>query len=84
MICDMSHMNLVSPRHRQIWTEFERRSEADLKRVLRGVGIVVTSGPIRGIVTAAYWMNPPVYPYEVLATWQQAYDWVALRLDGGV
>jgi hypothetical protein len=80
MICDMSQSLVISAQQRQIWTRFEQRSALNLRRVLRGVAIVVTTNAIRGVVTATYWMNPPVYEYEVVATRQQAYDWLKTRL----
>lgn len=80
MICDMSRTLIVSPAQRGLWTNFERRSEADLRRVLRGVAIVLTSRVVRGVVTATYWMNRPVYDWEIVATWTRGREWLEPRL----
>jgi hypothetical protein len=82
MICDLSAASLITPRQRQIWTSFETRAEAHLKRVLRGVAIIAPSAVHRGIVTATYWMKRPVYDWQVFQEREAGRAWLNERLSG--
>lgn len=76
MVCDLSLLLLVTPRQRSIWASFEREAESDLERVLLGVAIVANTPVRRGVVTAAYWMNSPVYRWEIVASWDDGVAWL--------
>ncbi|MEZ4254959.1 MAG: hypothetical protein R3A78_04470 [Polyangiales bacterium] len=66
---------------RRIAAEFERRT-ADYDKVwCAGVAIVADSPLARGLVTAVFWMAPPIYPYKVAASLSEALVWARAQLD---
>lgn len=82
MIADLSQMRSASSVQRRAWANFEKGSAADIKRVAAGVAVVLTNPMVRGVVTAVYWINPPVYPHNIVANRQQALAWCQQMLDG--
>lgn len=70
----------TSAKQRKMFSEGEARMQAQDKRYCAGTAIVLTSSMIRGVMTAIYWLTPPVYPYTLCANEQQADAWAREQL----
>jgi hypothetical protein len=77
----------TSAKQRKLFSEAESRMQAQDRLYCAGTAIVLTSSMVRGVVTAVYWLTPPVYPYTLCANEEQARAWagekLAARLRGG-
>ena len=56
-----------------------RMADVDQKYCV-GSAIVVSSTFGRGLVTAVFWIAPPVYPYRLFASMDEGRAWVRERL----
>lgn len=61
----------VARREIAAWTQ---RFEAEIRRYALGSAIVIDSPLIRGGLTALFWLSPPPYPQQVVATRAEAMD----------
>lgn len=59
----------------------KRLVEHDRKHV-RACGIVAPNALTRGLVTAVFWVAPPVYPYRLFEHPEPALAWVRGELEG--
>jgi len=71
----------TSARQRKLFAEAEARMQAQDRLHCAGTAIVLTSPIVRGVVTAIYWLTPPVYPYALCATEAEARVWAQQKLD---
>lgn len=53
-----------------------------LARVTAGYVLATPSALARGLLTAVFWVAPPPYPNDVVATTAEGFEWLALRLPG--
>jgi hypothetical protein len=66
------------------WLSDERRIKSERETSL-GSALVLTSGPMRAVVSAMYWIKRPITPQVWKATAGEAIDWCCERLrEGGV
>lgn len=71
----------TSATQRKMFADGEARMQAQDKRFCAGTAIVLSSSVIRGVVTAIYWLTPPVYPYTLCSTRGEALAWARKMLD---
>jgi hypothetical protein len=71
----------TSAKQRKIFSEAEARMQPQDKRYCAGTAIVLSSSIIRGVVTAIYWLTPPVYPYTLCSTDDEARAWATKQLQ---
>jgi hypothetical protein len=79
-VVDASALVHATARQRQLMSEFEKRTAEHDRRFCLGTALVVDSPIARGIITAVYWLTPPVYPYRTFAKWDDAEKWARERL----
>jgi hypothetical protein len=79
-VCDASNLVHATARQRQLMGEFEKRTAEHDRKYCLGTALVVASPVARGIITAVYWLSPPVYPYRTFARWDDAEKWARERL----
>lgn len=70
----------TSAKQRKMFSEAEVRMQPQDKRFCAGTAIVLSSPVVRGVVTAVYWLTPPVYPYALCKTGPDAREWAHQRL----
>lgn len=51
--------------------------KAKLKSITAGYVMVTPSAVVRGVLTAVFWIAPPPYPYRVVATPEEGFQWLA-------
>ena len=54
--------------------DWSKKFDALMKRYTVGSAIVITSPLVRGGLTALFWLAPPPYPQQVVATLAEAVD----------
>ena len=67
--------------HRQIYADHDKRTQALDRAYCAGVGLVVMNAAMRGMVTAVYWLQPPVYPHHVASTRPEALEFCREQLE---
>ena len=59
---------------RRALADWNKQVEPLMKQVTLGSAIVITSPLVRGGLTALFWLAPPPYPQQVVATIDEALD----------
>ncbi len=73
-ITDLERPERISKTHQKIIAAFEARV-ADLDRAhCAASALVVQRGVIRAVMSAVFWVHPPVYPYRLVASREAALD----------
>ncbi len=70
-----------TPVQRRRFAEFEKEVEDRDREFTSGTAIIAKSGLQRGLITAIYWLAPPVYPYRICRSVAEAVDWCKGQLD---
>jgi hypothetical protein len=65
---------------RRMFAEAELRLQEYDRVLCVGTSFVLSSPVMRGVVTAVYWLAPPVYPYRFFATMPEARRWAQEQL----
>jgi hypothetical protein len=73
---------MTSATQRRLMAEAEKRMQPRDKEFCVGTAIVLSSSIARGVVTAVYWLTPPVYPYTFCSTPEQGQAWAQAKLAG--
>lgn len=71
----------TSARQRKMMADADARMQPQDKKFCAGTAIVLTSSVARGVVTAVYWLTPPVYPYVICPTEAAGRAWAQARLS---
>lgn len=79
-IVDASHVTSASAKERLIVAEYEKRIGPVAEVRCAGVGLIIPNAIVRGVYTAIRWVVPARYPFELVANYAQAEDWVRTRL----
>lgn len=67
-------------KQRRKMAELEKRLEDHDAKYVKAIGIVAPNAMTRGLVTAVFWLKPPVYPYQMFATFEEAIAWVEAEM----
>jgi hypothetical protein len=81
LVFDLTNAALPDAVQRQKLAAHVRENEQDIRRSVRGIGVVLTSSLVRGIVTAIFWVAPPPVPYRFFATRAEAATWALSLVD---
>ena len=79
-VADATNLLRATARQRQMVANLDKRLMQHDKEFCLGTAIVVAHPLARGIVTAVYWVTPPVYPYKFFAAFADAEEWARARL----
>ncbi len=66
---------------RKRFGDFEKSMAVHDRDYVYACGLVVPNPVVRGLVTAIYWLKPPVYPYRMFTEQAEAMDWVRQHQD---
>ena len=69
-----------SAKQRKAFAAAEERMRDQDRVLCAGTAFVLTSAIARGAVTAVYWLSPPVYPYAICKTFDDARAWAVAKL----
>jgi hypothetical protein len=71
----------ATARQRTVFSEHLKRFEPHDIAYNQGSALVVPNTFVRGIVTAIFWMKPPLFPNECFATIEEARAWANQQLN---
>lgn len=81
-VMDLSRVTGGTARQRALFAEYQERLSAFDRRYNRATALVISNPVVRGLVTAVYWLKPPVYQYQTFARRGEALVWVKHALAG--
>lgn len=76
LIFDASKVGNVPPQVRKLYAEFLNKNAADFERLCKGVGFVITSAAVRGMLTAVLWLTDLPFPYKIVGSSEEAEAWL--------
>lgn len=79
-IVDATSVTGASAKERHVVAEYEKRIGGLAEARCVGVGLIIPNALVRGVYTAIRWMVPARYPFELVASYPQAEEWVRARL----
>jgi hypothetical protein len=79
-VADISNVISATPKQRSMYAESDKRLKEYDQKYCAGSGIFCTSNVARGVLTAVFWISPPVYPYKVTSTLREAETWARQQL----
>jgi hypothetical protein len=80
-VFDLSKVSEATPVQRALFREHMARVRDHDAAFHKGVGLVVPSAFLRGLVTASFWFVPPKYPHALFANRDLAFAWAKDRLE---
>ena len=79
-VVDLTHAAPLSAKQRGAQAQWMKENEELIRAVSLGAAYVVPSPLIRGVLTAVFWVRPPLEPYGLFATRDEAFEWARERL----
>ena len=79
-VIDLGGIISTSSEQRRLTAESDKRQRDHDKEFCAGVAYYAKAAWTRGLVTAVYWLQPPVYPYEMFSDQREAENWARQRL----
>ena len=73
----------IGAHHRRVFSEFQQAMHEFDAKWCRGTSIVTISGFQRGLITAVYWLKPPVYEYALHYTVVDGIEYAKAQLQTG-
>lgn len=74
---DCRRVTMATASQRRLFADLQTRLEPVFARKLAGAAFVINRPIVRGILTAIFWVRPPVYAHVVTATEEDARAWLA-------
>jgi hypothetical protein len=71
----------ATARQRTLFSEHLKRFEPHDVAYNQGSALLVPNAFVRGIVTAIFWMKPPLFPNECFSTLEEARTWAERQLN---
>jgi hypothetical protein len=89
LLFDLTRAGMPNAVQRRRLANHVRDHSMAIRRSVRGLGVLLTSPVVRGMVTAIFWVAPPPVPYRLFSTraeavaWAESLDDEAARRPGG-
>lgn len=80
-VVDVDAMVKSTAHQRKIMAESEKRMAEHDRMFCVGSALYVANPIIRGIVTAVFWLSPPVYPYTLVGDLKAGENWALRKLQ---
>jgi hypothetical protein len=81
LVFDLSRAAIPDAVQRQKLAAHVRDNDEAIRRWVRGLGVVLTSSLVRGVVTAIFWFSPPPVPSKIFSTRAEAAEWAQSLID---
>jgi hypothetical protein len=75
LVFDMSNAGVPSALQRKRLVAHMADQAPNIRRVVRGLGVIAPSPVLRGAITALFWLAPPLVPHRLFETRSEAIDW---------
>jgi hypothetical protein len=82
ILMDTTKMGSTTAVFRKRYASFFKDHEAPLKRLCKGGALLITSGIVRGTLTAVLWLTPMPFPHKIVANREEAMPWLNSQLSG--
>lgn len=82
LVIDLSHAAIPDAVQRSKLAAHIRDNDKEIRRWVRGIGLILTSSLVRGVVTAIFWVSPPPIPSKIFSTQSEAAEWAQSLIDG--
>lgn len=79
-VVDLTHLRHVPATQRKLFAEHLKRFEPHDVAHNRGSALIIPNSFVRGIVTAIFWLSPPMFPNKAFDTRPDAMAWARKRL----
>lgn len=76
LVVDVQRPLAFSAVQRKMIADVEKSYRHVDRRYNGGQAVVVPTAVARGVLTAVYWLSPPVYPVQAVATLEEGLEWV--------
>jgi hypothetical protein len=80
VVVDLTHVLRAPPAVRRAFADQDKRMAEFDRKFCAASALVVPNVFARGVVTAIFWLSPPVYPYKFFATVADGQQWVKQQL----
>ena len=77
LVFDLTLATIPNAAQRRKLAAHMHEHEARIRSRVRGVGVVVSSAPMRGAITAIFWMAAPPIPHRVFQSRSLAVEWAS-------
>ncbi|MDQ3030873.1 MAG: hypothetical protein M3Y87_00515 [Myxococcota bacterium] len=84
LVVDIERVGALGAKERKLIAEYEKSYQRAERRFSTGQAFVATSQLVRGMMTAIFWLSPPVYPYRWFERRDDAERWAASDLAEGL
>ena len=81
LLLDGTHVRGVSALQRKRMANFLHEHDALARRHCAGTAFVIDSPLVRGTLTAIFWFQKQPTPYVIVATREQALNWLHAQID---
>jgi hypothetical protein len=82
VLYDVPRVSSITPdRRKAVIALLESRKES-LTKTTAAYAMATTSMAARGVLRALFWLSPPPYPYSIVATPSEGFQYIAGRLPG--
>lgn len=71
----------ITARQRRMMANAERQYAHVDRTYNAGQAVIVQSPMTRGVLTAVYWLSPPVYPYAFFSDMESAFSWLVPQFE---
>jgi|SRR5271166_1885741 len=75
LLFDLTHAGMPNALQRQKLAAHIRDNTPRIKHCVRGVGVILRSTLVRGVVTAVFWIAPPPVPHHLFTSRAEAIRW---------
>jgi hypothetical protein len=83
-VLDLSRGGGATALQRKRWADWIAAHDAELRRWVPGMSLVISSMLVRGMVTAVFWLRPMPIPTKTVETLAEAKIWARSQLQSQV
>jgi len=80
-VVDLSGILSATAHQRSLFSEHLKRFEAHDRAYNQGSALIVPNSFVRGLVTAVFWLKPPMFPNQCFPDAAQAFAWAERQLN---
>jgi hypothetical protein len=75
LLFDMTRAGIPTPLQRKRIATHMQESAENIRRIVRGLGVIAPSPLVRGVVVALFWVARPPVPHRIFGHHAEAADW---------
>jgi 1,2-phenylacetyl-CoA epoxidase PaaB subunit len=83
-VVDLSNITKATAKQRRMFAAHLKGFQKHAVQWNGGSALIATSGWLRGLVTAVFWISLPKFPYQTFAKRTDALEWAQMQLDAKI